>query len=92
MLQSISKDILDFKTKGRLVIGGDFNARCGVNGDPVIRTAGRRLMEFCAAQKLCMLNKNGMTIGKYQLTLKRVEQHLMMQDLKYAPLWSSLLV
>ena len=63
MLQSISKDIHDFKTKGRLVIGGDFNARCGVNGDPVTRTAGRRLLEFCAAQKLCMLNKNGMTIG-----------------------------
>lgn len=55
-LESISADYKTFQNLGLVVLGGDLNARCGMNGDTVIDSRGRRLMEFSYERDLTIVN------------------------------------
>ncbi len=41
---------------GRVVLGGDLNSRCAVNGDTRVKACGRQLLEFCDDTALSMVN------------------------------------
>jgi hypothetical protein len=45
-----------FRSKGIVVIGGDFNSRCGMNGDETLSTSGRQLFGFCEDFSLTIVN------------------------------------
>ena len=45
-----------FRGKGLVAIGGDFNARCGYNGDVVISAGGKRLLDMCREAGLTVVN------------------------------------
>ena len=57
--------IARFENLGRVIIGGDFNARCGLNGDRLTNTAGRNLVNFCSQNALTMINSMPATTGKF---------------------------
>ncbi len=40
---------------GRVVLGGDLNSRCLVNGDTRVKACGRQLLEFCDDTALSMV-------------------------------------
>ena len=39
-----------FRGLGEIVIGGDFDSRCAMNGDVVCNTSGRQLLSFCGEE------------------------------------------
>ena len=45
-----------FRGKGLIAIGGDFNARCGYNGDAVVSSEGKRLVGMCQEAGLTLVN------------------------------------
>ena len=47
---------LQFWNKGFVTIGGDFNVRCGHNGDMVVNADGAHLQEVCANHGLNIVN------------------------------------
>jgi endonuclease/exonuclease/phosphatase (EEP) superfamily protein YafD len=57
--------ITRFGKLGRVIIGGDFNARCRLNSDRLTNTAGRSLVKFCSQNALTMINAMPATTGKF---------------------------
>jgi hypothetical protein len=56
-LQEILAGCRVYRNKGLVVLGGDLNARCGCNGDPVINKYGRDLSKGCAEESMCIVNE-----------------------------------
>ena len=54
-----------FKNKGLVVYGGDFNARCGMNGDSLTKTSGRHLFSFCKENSLTIVNSMDICSGEF---------------------------
>ena len=46
-----------YRDKGLVILGGDLNARCGCNGDPVTNKYGRNLAKGCAEESMCIVNE-----------------------------------
>ena len=57
---------------GQVIIGGDFNARCGMNGDTVRNTAGNEVLQFCAEPEHCFTVVNSLQLCEGQFTTKRI--------------------
>ena len=55
-LDELSAGCARFSNKGRLVIGGDMNARCGLNGDSMVNSYGRQLLRCCGKNLLSIAN------------------------------------
>ena len=55
-LKELWKYYRHLSTKGIVLVGGDFNARCGANGDAVTSTFGRRLLKESSDEKACIIN------------------------------------
>ena len=55
-LEAIGDDYKTFRSLGLVLLGGDMNARCSMNGDMVTDSRGRRLMEFAYERNLTVLN------------------------------------
>ena len=71
VLETISDDLVKFQKLGMVIIGGDMNARCGMNGDEVTNTCGRRLMNFCYIRDLCIVNdQSDICSGDFTRVLK----------------------
>ena len=54
-----------FRDKGMLVFGGDFNSRCGMNGDEVVDTSGRQLLDFCSDHGFEIVNNLAICKGDF---------------------------
>ena len=52
----IARGYEQFRDKGRVVIGGDFNSRCAMCGDKTLNTSGRELLSFCCSNSLAIIN------------------------------------
>ena len=50
---------------GVVIIGGDFNSRCAMNGDAVLGTCGRQLLDFCQEQGLTIDNSLPVCEGEF---------------------------
>lgn len=55
----------EFRDKGMLVLGGDFNSRCGMNGDEVVDTSGRQLLDFCSELGFEIVNNLAICKGDF---------------------------
>lgn len=55
-LEGIAIDFKKFRALGLVLLGGDCNARCSMNGDHITDTRGRRLMEFAHEKELAIIN------------------------------------
>lgn len=45
-----------YKDLGLVIMCGDMNSRCGMNGDPVLGPSGRQLLGFCSDRELVIVN------------------------------------
>ena len=54
-----------FRALGLVVIGGDFNSRCALNGDPILDTSGRHLIDFCQEHSLTIVNSLAVCEGEF---------------------------
>jgi hypothetical protein len=54
-----------YRDKGVVMMGGDMNVRCGMNGDPVISTPGRVLMRMCDKADIIFVNDMELATGEY---------------------------
>ena len=54
-----------FKDRGTVLFGGDFNSRCGLNGDTVLGQSGRQLFDFCKLNSLTIVNDMECCTGEY---------------------------
>ena len=52
----IKNGIIKFRKLGVVIIGGDLNARCAMNGDTTRLPCGTHLMDFCDENVLTMVN------------------------------------
>ena len=62
-----------YENKGIAVCGGDYNARCALNGDTVINTNGKRLIKLCRRNNLVVANGvAGIASGEFTRTEQRL--------------------
>ena len=60
-----------YRDKGLVIIGGDFNSRCAMNGDKVLRTCGRQLLNFCKEHGFTIINgMRDCVRGEFSRTMK----------------------
>jgi hypothetical protein len=64
-LQDLTEGFQRFKGKGLVVFGGDFNARCAMNGDLVVRQSGLQLFRFLTTNGLSAVNDMDVCSGKF---------------------------
>jgi len=64
-LQELKEGYKLFKRKGVIVFGGDFNARCGLNGDTFTGSCGRQLFNFCMHHCLDIVNALPICTGEF---------------------------
>ena len=61
--------IRKYRKMGNVVLGGDLNSRCAVNGDTRVKACGRQLLEFCDDTALSMVNSlEGVCVGEFSRT------------------------
>ena len=56
IFKSLGKSFSSFRDMGIVVLGGDFNSRTGANGDRVVNTPGRELLQFFSSQSVALVN------------------------------------
>ena len=65
-----------FKTKGHITLMGDFNSRCGLNGDTVSDASGAELATFAELSGLELVNAHeNLCSGKFTRVQKRTRLH-----------------
>ena len=67
-LSEILKSSKLFADKGFILFGGDFNARCSLNGDAITNGPGRRLLDWCALNSFSVLNSSSCVSGHFSRT------------------------
>ena len=70
-LEEIASGYEQFQSEGAVILGGDFNARCGLNGDTVQNHAGTELRKFCKAPSRCFVILNELDLCHGQFTSER---------------------
>ena len=65
-----------FKGLGSLIIGGDFHSRCALNGDKVLDSTGRELLDFANEHQLTVVNGlDGVASGEFTRIQRRERAH-----------------
>ena len=70
-----------FREQGTCIIGGDYNARCALNGDAVLKKSGTQLFDFCDDNGLTLVNSlEAKCVGEYTRTVVCVRNGKMVKD------------
>ena len=70
--REIAAGVAEYSTKGVVVVGGDFNARCALNGDAVVNQAGHQLRGLCRDSEpaLVIVNSLDRCVGSFTCVRK----------------------
>jgi hypothetical protein len=64
-IEEMLQGYLVYRPKGVVVMGGDLNVRCGMNGDGVINTAGRAFMRLAKKHNMTFVNAMELAEGLF---------------------------
>ena len=64
----LERSVPQYRDKGVVVIGGDFNGRLGVNGDTTVNAAGKEIQQFAARNGLVIVNTLPPVSGMHSFT------------------------
>ena len=61
----IKAGVVKYRSKGILMLMGDFNSRCAMNGDDILLGSGRELMDYCDDETLVIINALDVCEGSF---------------------------